>query len=139
MADLAITATAVLKTASTRVQGGGVFGEAVTAGQAVYRKSSDRRWWKARASGTAEEAGSAGLGVALSGGAAGQPASVATGGDVIIGATVAVGAIYGVSANAGGIAPSADLAAGQRLSVLGYGKTAAIVTLDVATTGIIKG
>jgi len=139
MADLVVTPTGVLPAANTSVNRSAVWGETVTAGQSVYRKASDRRWWKAQADGTAEEAGSGGLGIALGGGAAGQPAAVATAGDVTIAATVVNGMVYVISAAAGGIAPHADLIAGQRVSVVGYGKPTGLIQLDCNPTGIVRG
>jgi hypothetical protein len=139
--DLAVTPTGVLPTANTNVNRSAVWGETVTAGQAVYRKAADRRWWKAKANGTAEEAGSGGLGIAMGGGAAGQPAAVATAGDVTIAATVVNGMVYVISATAGGggIAPFADLIAGQRVSLVGYGKPTGLIQLDANATGIVRG
>lgn len=136
--DLSVTATLVLKAADTQVNNTSNFGETVTAGMSVYKKASDGLWYKAQCDGTAEESGTVGLGVALNGGAVGQPAVVAVGGTVTIGATVTVGIIYCVSATFGGICPSADLASTNKVSILGYGATATTISLDINATGIIK-
>ena len=77
MSDIAVTTTNVLKGASADVDYTHVYGETVTAGQAVYLKSTESKWWKMQCDGTAEEAGyGVPTGVALNGGAAGQPAGV---------------------------------------------------------------
>lgn len=115
-----------------------VFGEAVTAGQAVYLKSSDGKWWLAQCDGTAEEAGSGGVGVALNGGAANQPAAVQTGGLITIGGTVAATLVYVVSATAGGICPIADLVSTNKLTILGYATTTGVIDLRPLATGVAK-
>lgn len=133
-ADLTITAASVVSSASTTKDG--TAGEAITAGQAVYLKSSDGLLWKAQADGSAAEG--AAVGIALNGGAAGQPIKYQYAGDITIGATVAVGILYCVSAAAGGICPSADLASSDYVTLLGIGKTAAIITMGLNAFGIEK-
>src|SRR5262245_7735968 len=139
MPDLTITPTGVLKGSDATINAQSVFGETVTAGMVVYKKSTDGKWWKAQADTTPEEAGQGGLGVALNGGAVDQPAFVQTGGTITIGATVAVGLLYVVSAAAGGIAPSADLVTGNKVSLLGIGATATTLLLSVHVYGVTKG
>lgn len=141
MADITVTATSVLPGSGAAVDRTGYFGEAVTAGQSVYKKSSDTKWYKAQADGTAEESGASpalGLGVALNGGAAGQPAAVQTSGPITIGGTVVPATVYVVSTTYGGIAPDADLVSTNRLTVLGYGISATQIQLAPAPTGIVK-
>lgn len=109
MADVSITAANVLaaSTASTK-QGTG--GEAFTQGDVLYKRSSDNKYLKAQADGTAEEAGSVELVMALTDCAAdGQPCVVLTLGDVDLGSVLTEGEIYVVSATAGAIAPEADI------------------------------
>lgn len=134
MADLSITAANVVKGTGAVLDASKVAGETITAGQTVYLKASDNRWWKSQADATSTEA--AASGVALNGASAGQPLVVQTAGEITIGATVAVGGVYVVSATAGGIAPVADLASTNYLTVIGYGKTTAIIVMDVNPTGI---
>jgi predicted transcriptional regulator len=111
-------------------------GETITAGMAVYLKSSDSRLWKAQADGTAAEA--AFVGVALNGASAGQPVQVQSGGEITIGATVAIGTVYVVATTAGGIAPVADLISTNYVTVVGVGTTAAILTILPIVSGIQK-
>ncbi len=113
----------------------------MTAGQVVYLKASDSKWYKALSdavSGSVEKSGSGTtLGLALNGGAAGQPAAVATGGTVTIGGTIAAGVLYYVSNTAGGFCAVADLGTGDYVSVIGYGTTTAIMNLVPTATGLI--
>jgi len=134
MADLTITAASVAKSTGAVENKQYVAGETITAGQAVYLKSSDSKWWKAQADGTSAEADA--IGIALNGAAAGQPVSVQTAGAITIGATIAVGTTYVVSATAGGIAPVADLASTNYLTYLAYGSAAGVLTLNVKSTAI---
>lgn len=140
MADITITpANVVPGSGATQVQG--TAGETITAGMAVYYKSSDQRWWKAQADGTAAESGNGTMyGIALTGSSAGQPIFVdtfdgTTG--ITIGGTTVVGTIYCVSATAGGICPWADLASTNYVTVLGVGAPSnKILMVQNAATGI---
>lgn len=134
MADLTITPANVVKGAGAALDSTKVAGETVTAGKAVYLKSSDNKWWLAQADGTAEEATFGGI--ALHAASANQPLAVQTSGEITIGATAGVGTVYVVSATAGGIAPLADLVSTNKLSIIGYGKTAALVVIDPKVTGV---
>lgn len=135
MADLTVTPASVVA-----VSGGasaeGFAGEIIAAGQAVYLKASDNKYWLAQNDGTAAEAAS--RGIALNGAAPDQPIRVANSGQVNPGATVAVGQIYCVSATPGGICPYADVSAGRYVTVLGVGATAALITMNISATGIVK-
>lgn len=115
MADLTLTAANVLRTAADTTTG--IAGETITAGQAVYLKSSDSRYWKAQCDGTAAEADV--KGIALHAALAGQPLTIATAGTMNIGGTTAKVAYY-LSATAGGVAPVADLVSGNYIVHLGY-------------------
>lgn len=134
MADLTITAANVVQSTNAKVKTDSVAGESVTAGQAVYKKTSDNRWWKAQNDGTQEEA--AVSGITLHAASAGQPLFVQTEGVITIGATVAVGTIYAVSATAGGICPVADLGSSAYVSIIGYGQTASLLALAPIITGV---
>lgn len=130
MADLTVTAANVV-TVSGGINKDFVAGEAFTAGQCVYLKTSTNKWMKAQCDGTAEEAGSGTvLGIALNTGVLNQPAAVQTSGIITAGATVVVGKIYLVSATAGGIAPVDDIVTStQKVTVLGIGATAANIDM----------
>jgi hypothetical protein len=107
MADLTVTAASVLLTSGSVESG--TAGAAITAGQALYKDSTDSYSLKlAQADGTAAEADA--VGIALHAAGDGQPIAYARTGAVInIGATTAKTTTYVVSATAGGVAPQADL------------------------------
>ncbi len=138
MADITVTAANVLPGSDANVLTNYLAGETITAGMAVYLKSSDSRWWKAQCDSTAAEAGSAGLGIALMGSSAGQAVAVQISGSITIGATVVATTQYIVSATAGGICPIADIVSTNYLSLLGYGSTTAILIMNKNATGIVK-
>ena len=67
MADLSITAASVVAGSGANRQTG-AFGEAVTAGQAVYKYATSNKWMKADSNSVTPEARHA-IGIALNGGA----------------------------------------------------------------------
>lgn len=109
------------------------FGETVTQGEVVYKKSDDSRYWLADSS-TATLA--AAEGIALTGGGAGEYGLIAKSGDIDIGGTVAVGAVYTVGSVSGEIHPDSDLGSGEYLTILGYGKTTSTILIDINATEI---
>ena len=121
MADLTITAANVsLVSGAHDVDC--IAGEAFVAGASVYLSSTDGKWYKAKSSGNADQAGATDLGVALAtADAAGARVSVAKPGSVVALGTGAAGGIYVVSATAGKIAPAADLASTNKATVIGLG------------------
>lgn len=132
MADMAITAANVIPVAGYNFTDG-VAGETVTAGQLVYLKSSDSKYWLV----DNDAAATAGLvGMALNGAAAGQPVRILTGGSVNPGGTVVVGTIYGTSSTAGGLAPSTDFASGDYVSIFGIGTTSSNIAVDIQNSGV---
>lgn len=132
MSDVVITAGSVVQVSGTTKTG--TAGETITAGQALYLKSSDNRLWKADADDTAATA--ACVGIALNGGAAGQPIVYQATGDITIGGTVVQGTIYLVSDTAGGIRPVADVDAEDYVSILGIAVSASVLRLMLQNTGI---
>ncbi len=134
MADVVITAANVAQGADANITHG-FLGATVTAGQVVYRDSADSLFKLADGnSGTA--AARAAFGIALNGGATGQPVAVQTSGTYTVGGTVTVGGVYVLSATAGGIAPVADLATGNYTNAIGIGITASTMRLAIATAGV---
>ena len=134
MADITVTAASVAQGANaSTVQG--FLGATVTAGQVVYRDSADSLF-KLADGNSATAAARAAYGIALNGGASGQPVVVQTSGDYSPGATVTVGGVYVLSATAGGIAPVADLASGNYTNTIGIGITASTMRLIIATAGV---
>lgn len=133
MADLSITATSVVKGTGAKTTGG-IAGETLTAGQAVYKKASDGLIYKA--DNDADTSTPTVIGIALHGAAVNQPIAYQTEGEITIGATVAVGETYVLSSTAGGICPEADANTGDKMTLIGFGKTAAILLLNIYATGI---
>lgn len=113
-----------------------IFGETVTAGQALFKKySTDKKLYKAKADGTAEQA--AVIGIARLGGSAGQTAFWQSGGTIAIGATTVAGTIYTASTNAaGGLNPWADLGSSDYVSIVGVGDGAGNLVMGINNTGI---
>jgi hypothetical protein len=112
----------------------GIAGEAITAGQLVYLKAADTKYYKAQCDGTAEESTVAG--VALNGSATGQYVTVQTEGQYTSGATVTKGVTYCVGANTGAIVPQADVAANSRLVYFGYAVDTSVIAIMRKVTGV---
>ncbi|MCA9314214.1 MAG: hypothetical protein H6806_13590 [Planctomycetes bacterium] len=120
MADLVITASQV-KAGAGAVEGTGVAGATVTAGQSVYEDAADGKIKLADCN--LSLAAAKAKGVSLHGALAGQPLRYQKGGKFVAGAGAAPakGTIYVVSGTAGGIAPAADLVSGMHTTILGVG------------------
>lgn len=133
MADLTITATQVLPGAGARYADG-TAGAAIVAGQAVYNSTSDTMLLADADAGTPAAANV--RGISLNAASIGQPVRIQTEGIIMLGAAAAPvkGTIYVLSGTAGGIAPSTDLAAADRVTVIGVGGTTA-GTLVMPTGG----
>lgn len=117
MAALSITAAQVLPVAGAQTVTG-VAGATITAGQAVYLDDSAGKWKLAQCDGTAAEAGSAGYGIALTGGGDGQPIVVALPGSKVTlgaGAAPAAGVVYYVGGTAGALNVVGDLASTNKI------------------------
>jgi hypothetical protein len=134
MADLTITAANVVP-GSNAVLETGFAGEALTAGQAVYRSSTTAKWMKADSNSATAEAKTAD-GIALTGSAANQPVVVQKRGDLTAGATLTLGAAYYLSDTAGGIAPAADLSSGENVCLLGIAKSTSVLAVDIVAPGV---
>lgn len=118
MADIAQTAANVLasSTASTTE---GIAGEAITAGQPVYKDSSTGKLLLADANVLAKINV---IGIALHGAALNQPLKYVTkDAQLTLGGTIAAGDMIILSATPGGICPVADLASSSYLVTLGGG------------------
>lgn len=97
-----------------------IAGEAFAAGAVVYQRASDSKWLKAQCDGTAEEAGSVALGIALgTADAAGARVSIARDGAVIsIGVAATAGFYYCPGRTAGALIPTADLASTDKSTLI---------------------
>lgn len=118
-ADLSITASSFLPSANAKYANG-IAGAAISAGALVYQSTADGRYYAADSNAslaTTKVAGIAGHATT----AAGQPiAIVYEDPNLTVGATLSmVAPVYVLSATAGGIAPSADIAAGWYPVIIG--------------------
>lgn len=130
-ADLTQTATSVIGYGERQQ---GTLGGTVTAGMPV-RRQTDGTWI---ASTNASAAGSQVDGIALSGGATGQPFTYQLpSGNVNLGATLSVGKIYVLSA-AGAISPVDDVATSDYMTIICIATTASLCKLGVVNSGGIQ-
>ncbi|MCI0361641.1 MAG: hypothetical protein L0211_24420 [Planctomycetaceae bacterium] len=134
MPDVIVTATNVVPDSGTQTLDA-ILGAAVTAGQTLYLDAADAGKAKL-ADANASAATAAVRGIALNGGAIGQPVKLAIGGTLNPGFAVGVGSVYVLSATPGGIAPVADLAVGWFTHVLGIGVTASQLKLVMQGGGV---
>jgi hypothetical protein len=119
-ADVTITAASVIPGPNADIITG-TFGATVTAGQIVYLDTTAGTWKLADADASATTSGAdTKLGMVAGGGAAGQQGRIILEDDnLTVGGTLSMTApIYVLSGTAGGIAPLADLAAGDYPVVL---------------------
>lgn len=130
MADLTITAANVSLTSDGNVSTMKVvYGETITQGMPIYRKTSDSKYYKTDAN--TEVATSQAIGIALTPGIADEYGMVISQGPVDIGATLTVGETYVVSGTAGKIAPIGDLTTGDWVCILGIAETASKLLLKI--------
>lgn len=136
MADITVTAANVRASSGQENLRVGTAGATITAGQSIYVDTADANKIKL-ADANASAATAILGGVAMTNAASGQPVVYVTGGTYVAGATVVKGTVYILSANAGGIAPAADAAAGWYVSVLGVGASTTEIAIDISNTGIL--
>jgi hypothetical protein len=129
MADLTITAANVVSGSGATVERGS-FGEAVTAGQVVYKSSTTNKYMKADSNSVTVEARHA-LGIALNGGSLDQPAEVQKSGKITIGAALTAGSDYYLSDTPGGICPRADVGTGEYVCLLGLAESSSVLDLNI--------
>jgi hypothetical protein len=136
MADISVTAANVVAAAGATIRQG-TAGATITAGQPLYEDSTASFKLKPAQADVVAEAKC--VGIALHGASNGQPVSFITAGGLNIGATLTVGQVYVVSdAAAGGVAPYADLATGDFVTVLGVATTASNLVVNIQVSGIAK-
>lgn len=134
MADLTVTATGVVA-GSDASRDHGIAGETITAGQALYKSSTTGKWMKADANGASAEIRTA-TGIALNGAAINQPVTVQTGGTLTTGATMTAGLQYYLSDTPGGIAPVADIGAGEYVCLIYVATSTTVAKLNFAYTTV---
>lgn len=130
MADITQTAASVAAGTGADIdRTTGVAGVTIVAGDVLYKDATDsNKLKKAINTGTASANA---VGVALNGGAAGQPIAYHKKGDINPGGTVVVGEVYNVSPNAGKFAPDADILTATYRKVLGVGTSASNIRFQL--------
>ena len=135
MADISITAANVIPSANAQLYRK-TLAATSTAGQVVYLDTNGKA---ALADANASAAASTVYGILVTGGGAGQLATVCTKDPaLVIGATVAIGDILILSATAGGIAPAADIASGYYGTVLGIATSTTAINFNPTAAGAAK-
>jgi hypothetical protein len=130
MADITYTTTNVV--GDPKYTRTAALGEAATAGMPVYLDAAGVLW-KAKNDSLAHATA---VGFLLAGGSAGQVVPYQYGGLIDFGAaTVTKGGIYVTSANAGGIAPFADLTTAGYFNILGWGHTTSKIKIRLLSGG----
>lgn len=136
MVDLVITAANVVSGSGSRVLHG-TAGATITAGQVLYLDTATSSY-KLADTDSATAAVRSPAGVALNAAASGQPIAVHVSGPLTVGATVAVGDVYFLSGTAGGIAPAADVAAGDYPCILGICSSTSVLDVKIHEAGAVK-
>ena len=134
MTDVSITPANVVPGANA-VKERGTAGATITAGQAVYRHNTTKKYLLADTD-SATAAVRETRGIALNGASDGQPLTIQKGGLITIGGTVTPGVAYYLSGTAGGIAPIADVASGDYPGLIGMATTAAIINITLNYSGV---
>ena len=80
---------------------------------------------------SATAAARAARGIAVNGASDGQPLTIQKSGDITLGAVLVAGTDYYLSDTPGGIAPRADIGAGEYVCLLGLAKTTSVLALDI--------
>ena len=136
MADVTITAASVVPGANA-IEQYGKAGATITAGQVVYKDSSNLIQL---ADNNVSATEAAAVGIAANGASLNQPITYySLDDDLTIGGTVVAGTSYVLSSTAGGIAPAADLASGNYITLIGVAKTTAKLSMKIDATGATHG
>lgn len=133
MADLSVTAANVIGLGTTE---DGTAGATITAGQLVYKDTTDANKFKLTDSDSATAAVREIFGVALNSASSGQPLRVLKGGIMTLNAVVTVGEIYVASDTAGGIMPEGDLEIGDYVQVLGIGTSTTTIKIQPINSNV---
>lgn len=136
MADIVINAASVTPGANAVIDRKGFAGEAIVAGEGVYRDPATKKWLKADAD-SATAAARHAEGFALNGAALDQPLAVHKQGDLNVGAVLTPGVAYYLSgAVAGKICPVADVGAGEYICLMGLAKSASVLAVNIQFPGV---
>lgn len=140
MADISVTATAVVTVSGSTVIG--TAGEAIDAGEFVYKKASDSKYYLADCDAAAVAADSQSdnvVGIALCSSGVSQPIKIQTTGSVTINSVLTAGTVLYLSNTAGKVtATYADIASTDWITTLGVPSAATVMALDINRTAIQK-
>ena len=140
MVDVSVTAANLRTTANVaKFYNNQTAGEALTRGEACYKKASDEKWWLADADASAEASGSTvRVGIAAQDVGAEQIVDIVYYDPTFTpGFTVVANTVYAVSATAGGIMPIADISAGDYGVFLMIGISTTQAFLDIRKSGVV--
>ena len=133
MSDLTITAANVSAGPGATLDTG-TAGATITAGQVLYKDTSDSN--KLKLADQDAQATAVAAGIAVHGAASGQPLDYVKGGPLTLLGGVTIGRIYVVSSTAGAIASSTDVTTGKWVSVLGVGTATGALNVKVHVSGV---
>lgn len=134
MADIVITAANVVAGAGA-VTETRLAAATIAAGEVVYLDANSRYNLADTDSATALVRKP--RGIALNGGAAGQPIQIIRSGDVTLGSVLTRAVAYYLSGNPGKIAPIADVATGDYTAILGLAISATVLRVDIQAPDIV--
>ncbi|RAS16124.1 hypothetical protein [Ensifer adhaerens] len=134
MADISVTPSAVVAGANS-AQDHGTAGETITAGKAVYKSATTKKWMLADSNSATAAARQAG-GIALNGASDGQPITVHKSGDLTVGAVLTAGQAVYLSDTAGGLCLLADVGAGEYVCLIGLAKSTSVLAVDIQFPGV---
>lgn len=132
MADISVTAADVNKVSGVDLLV--TYGATITVGQLVYQDATDNNDWKLVDAQNAISEDTP-VGIALTGGADGQPGIVQTAGVIDMGGVTVIGTIYHSSATAGGVTADA-MSSDDYPVIVGIGQTATNIKLSFNVPGI---
>lgn len=136
MADIVITPADVVASDGA-VKETALAGETITAGKAVYKSPTTKKWMLAD-SNSATAAAKVADGIALNGASLNQPLTVIKQGDLTVSTVLTAGSTYFLSDTAGGICPDADVGAGENVCQLGVAKSTSVLAVKVFAPGVAR-
>jgi hypothetical protein len=137
LADYSITAANVVAGSGAKKVSAYNAGATITAGQAVYLDSSTSTL-KLADNDSATAAVRSPVGIALHAALSGQPLTYCASGPLTLGASLAVGDVVCLSSTAGGLCPSADIAAGDYNTIMGIATSTTVLDVKIHEAGAVK-
>lgn len=134
MTDLVITATAVIPGSNVDLETK-TAAAAIAAGEIVYLDANGKYNLADTDSATAIVRKPRGM--ALNGGAAGQPIQIAKSGDVTMNAVLTKGVAVYLSGTPGKICPVADVASGDYTAIIGMALSTTVLRIDILAPDIV--